>query len=340
LSVNFLHRKYLLGLGLLLPILFVADILIGSVSIPLEVFIDTLKGHEISPTQSVIIIDSRIPKALTAVLAGAALAVAGLLMQTLFRNPLAGPYILGISSGAGLGVAILLMGAGMLGLSISGAFSLTLASILGSLSVLIILFTISLKVKDVMTLLILGVMIGSIATAIIGLIQYFTTDYQLKSFLMWTMGSLSSLSYEDIGVIASLVLLGIGTAYMASKNLNALLLGEEYASGIGIAVYASRLLIIVVSGLLAGVITAFCGPIGFIGIVVPHLARLLFQTTNHRLLLPASVLIGSALMLLSDLLAHILGGGMSLPINSITALVGIPIILWIIFNKRSISSGF
>jgi len=340
LRIDLKNRIYFIALILMLPILFTADILIGSISISPSVFIEALSGNDINRAEEIIIFESRIPKALTAVLCGASLSISGLLMQTLFRNPLAGPYILGISSGAGLGVAFLIMGASLFGITLSSSIGLSVAAIIGALMVLFLLLIVSIRVKEVMTLLILGVMLGAIATAIIGLIQFFTTDYQLKSYLFWSLGSLSSVTYSEIQLMFAFIVISIGLSYLFSKNLNALLLGEEYASSIGIKINRSRIVIIVVSGILAGTVTAFCGPIGFVGIVVPHLSRMLFQTTNHRLLIPASLLIGSSLLLFSDLLSSILGNGMNLPINSITALLGIPIILWIIFNKRNISSGF
>lgn len=337
------NAKYTLLFVLLivsLPILFVLDVLIGTVDIPLSEFIQALQGVEISKSHDIIIFDSRVPKALTAIVCGASLAVAGLLMQTLFRNPLAGPYILGVSSGAGLGVAIFVMGAGVLGISIGTTVGLPLASMMGSLGILLILFLVSLKVKDIMTLLILGIMIGSIATALIGIIQYFTSDAQLKSFLIWTLGSLEGVSFNHLKIMGVILMLSSGLAFGMIKSLNAILLGEQYAKSLGISLLRSRFLIIVIAGVLAGMVTAYCGPIGFIGIIIPHLCRLLFQTANHKILIPSSMLLGASVLLLSDIISHLPSAGISLPINSITSIIGIPIIIWIIFNKRSISSSF
>lgn len=327
-------------LSISLMALLLADVLMGSVNLPLSVFIDLFVGNDISEAHRIIIIDSRIPKALTAILCGIALSVSGLLMQSLFRNPLAGPYILGISSGAGLGVAILVMGAGMFGIAISSVFSFSIAAILGALFILLILFLVSLKVKDVMTILILGVMLGAIATAIIGLIQYFTTDYQLKSFIIWSLGSLAGVSYDELKVMTCIISFGVFAAFGFSKGLNALLMGDSYAISIGISVIRIRLIVILASGILAGITTAFCGPIGFVGIIVPHLSRLLFQTANHRLLIPSCMLIGSCILLFSDILSALPSNGVRLPINSITAILGIPVIIWILFSKRKISSSF
>ncbi len=324
----------------MLFVLAITDVLLGSVDIPLDSFIDLIKGESISPAHEIIIMESRIPKTLTAILCGAALSVSGLLLQGLFRNPLAGPYILGISSGAGLGVAILVMGAGIFGITVTGILSFSVAAILGAFIILLILFLVSLKVKDVMTLLVLGVMLGAVATAIIGLIQYFTTDYQLKSFIIWSLGSLSGISYQELKLMGFVIALGVLMAFVYSKSLNAILLGESYARSIGISVSKSRLVIIVSSGILAGITTAFCGPIGFIGIVVPHLARMVFKSANHRLLIPASILIGACVLLFSDILSALPQNGLQFPINSVTAILGIPVIIWILFSKQKISSSF
>lgn len=330
--------KFLL-LSLLGLLLFLGDLFWGNVDIPASSVFAAFFGEPMKESHELILFQSRLPKALTAVLAGSALSVSGLLMQTLFRNPLAGPYILGISSGSGLGVAILVMGSSFLGFSALNSFSLSMAAVAGALIILLILFAASVKVKDVMTLLILGVMIGAIATAIIGLIQYFTSDEQLKSFLIWTLGSLSAISRQELGMVVAFLLPGMFFSYLFSKPLNALSMGEEYASSIGFSIRSIRLIIILLSGWMAGIITAFCGPIGFIGIVVPHLARLFFNTSNHFILVPASILIGISILLFSDILSSGFGE-FSLPINSITAILGIPIIIWIIFSNRKISSGF
>lgn len=327
-------------LFLCLLILFIVDVVFGSVSIPFSDLIDLINGKSISKSYELIIIDSRIPKALTAILCGASLSLAGLLMQTLFRNPLAGPYILGISSGAGLGVAILIMGAGLFGITIHSGLSTNIAAVIGALTVLAILFLVSLKVKDVMTLLIFGVMLGSISTAIIGLIQFFSTDYQLKSFIIWTLGSLSAVSYKELIVLVTLLFLGIIIALQQAKSLNTILISENFAKVLGISIFKTRLITIIISGVLAGLTTALCGPIGFVGIIIPHICRMLFQTSNHFILIPSCVLLGANILLFSDILAHLPSNGLSLPINSITSMIGIPIILWIIFSKKALSKSF
>lgn len=329
-----------IGLLLALPLLFVFNLTVGSVDISFSELWLSLKGEAVKPSHKLILFQSRIPKALTAIICGASLSVSGLLMQSLFRNPLAGPYILGISSGAGLGVALVVMGAGVFGLSLTTSFTIPFAAVMGSLLVLFILFLVSLRLKDVMTLLILGIMLGSIATAFVGIIQYFTTDFQLKSFLIWTLGSIEGLAYDELLILAIINGAALVIAFLLNKPLNAFLLGEDYAKSLGIPIKSSRLLIILISGILAGLITAYCGPIGFVGIIVPHLCRLMLKSSNHRLLIPASILLGAELLLLSDLLAQLPGNGIKLPINSVTSIIGIPIILWIIFKKRSISKSF
>ncbi len=325
---------------LLLPILFLIDILLGSIAIPFEDFWALIQGENIPKAHELIIMEARLPKALTALLCGAAISVAGLMMQTLFRNPLAGPYILGISSGAGLGVAILVMGAGLFGFSISMAWGIPMAAMLGAFGILLVLFLISLKVQDIMTVLIFGIMLGAVATAIIGLIQYFSSDAQLKSFLIWTLGSLGGLSYSELIRLTSFLLPCLFICFLISKPLNALLLGEEYAKSLGLNIQKIRLLTMLLAGILAGAITAYCGPIGFIGIVIPHLSRLLMKTSKHQILIPSAILLGACTLLISDILANSPSNGISLPINSVTSILGIPFIIWMLLKRKNISSGF
>lgn len=327
-------------LSLSLPLLGIIDILFGSAHIPLNDFIDLISGESISRSNEIIILQSRLPKALTAILAGASISLAGLLMQTLFRNPLAGPYLLGVSSGAGLGVAILVMGATFFGFQFAFGWTLTLAALLGSVGILFLLFLVSLKVKDIMTLLIVGIMVGSIATAIIGILQYFSSDAQLKSFLIWTLGSLEGLQADELGVLTIALLVLTALTISRNKSLNLLLLGESYAKSLGVNLIQSRLMIIFISGALAGLITAYCGPIGFVGIVVPHICRLWFRSSAHLILVPASILLGANVLLLSDIISHLPSDGISLPINSVTAILGIPIILWLMLSRQKISSTF
>tara|TARA_B110000046_G_scaffold57595_2_gene64372 strand:- start:45085 stop:46095 length:1011 start_codon:yes stop_codon:yes gene_type:complete len=328
----------LLSISMLL--LAVLDIFSGSVSIPFNEFKLWIKGSETSDVFNFIVVQSRIPKALTAILCGAALSLAGLLMQTLFRNPLAGPYLLGISSGAGLGVAVLIMSAGFIGIGIATGSVITFAAIAGALFMMLVLLAVSFKIKDVMTLLIFGVMMGSIATAIIGLIQFFTSDFQLKSFIIWTLGSLSAVSYAELLVLFVSLVLSAACALYNYKGLNAVLISEDFAKMLGIKVLHVRLSVVLITGLLAGLTTAFCGPIGFVGIIIPHLSRLLLKSNDHLVLIPICLLLGANILLLSDIISHLPTNGTSLPINSITSIIGIPIILWILFGNKNISQSF
>lgn len=323
---------------------FCLDLFLGSVNIPFNQVISILLGY--TPEKEswrIIIIESRLPKAIAAMLCGCALSVSGLKMQTLFRNPLAGPYILGISSGAGLGVAIFIMGLSFLGIS-STSFSMSansgiiISSILGSFLVLIILLAIINRLKDIMTVLILGIMIGSVITAIIGIIQYFSVDTQLKSFIMWTMGDLSSITNNQLLLLTPIVMIGLFLSFLLSKNLNAYLLGEDYAKSLGVNIKRSRLIIIAITAILTGSITAYCGPIGFIGIVIPHLARLLTNSSDHRILIPIAALLGINVLLIADIISQLPGLDQTLPINSITSLIGIPFIIWIIFKNKKITN--
>jgi iron complex transport system permease protein len=323
---------------------FCLDLFLGSVNIPFKQIISILLDHGTEKESwKIIVLESRLPKAIAATLCGCALAVSGLKMQTLFRNPLAGPYILGISSGAGLGVAIFIMGISFLGISTTNfSFSthsgIIFASILGSLMVLSILLAIINRLKDIMTVLILGIMIGSVITAIIGIIQYFSVDSQLKSFIIWTMGDLSSITNSQLMLLVPIIAIGLLLSFIMSKNLNAYLLGEEYAKSLGINIKRSRLVIVIITAILTGSITAYCGPIGFIGIVVPHLARLLINSSDHRILIPLSALLGINMLLIADIISQLPGLDQTLPINSITSLIGIPFIIWIIFKNKKITN--
>lgn len=325
-------------------VLFLLDLFLGSVQIPFQSIINILtnSGTEKESWQ-IIVLNSRLPKALAAILCGSALSVSGLQMQTLFRNPLAGPYILGISSGAGLGVAIFIMGLSVLGISVSslhffGSYGLIVFSFLGSLMVLLLLLASIYRIKDMMTVLILGIMLGSIITSFIAIIQYFSYDSQLKSFVMWTMGDLSSINLNQILIITPILFLGLGWSYVISKQLNLYLLGEDYAKTIGLNVRKFQLNVVIITALLTGVVTAYCGPIGFIGIIVPHLARLLGKTSNHKILIPFSILIGVNVLLFADIVSVLPNSEMVLPINAISSFIGIPIIIWIIFKNKRITN--
>ena len=327
----------------MLIILFLFDIVLGSVRLP---FIEVIKliftGNTEHPEYATIIYRFRIPKALTALFAGFALSVSGLQMQTVFRNPLAGPYVLGISAGASLGVALLVMGLSTFTvvsqIGVLGNWSIVLAAWLGSGLILFLILIVSIRVKDIMTILILGIMFGSATTAIVSILQYFSNESMLKAFIVWTMGSLGGVSLTQLKVLIPSIIIGLVITFLLIKALNAMLVGENYAKSMGLNVRLSRFLIFFSTSLLAGSITAFCGPIGFVGIAVPHIARIVFRTANHKVLLPGTMLLGGIVLLLSDIISQLPGHERTLPINSITALVGIPVVIWIIIRNKKITS--
>ena len=327
-----------LFLAILCIALFVGDLFWGSVDIPLPVIGKLLlgKGSE-EAVYSGILFDLRIPKAITALFTGMALSVAGLLMQTLFRNPLAGPYVLGISSGAGLGVAAYVMLSGALGVSLflPSGWGYALSSIVGASIILLLVLLTSFRVTDSVSLLIVGMMFGSITSAFIGVLQSISDPDSVKLFINWTLGSLSTVSWVQLQVMIPLILVGLLMAFLLQKNLDALLLGENYAKGVGVSIFRTRLWIIVATSLLAGAATAFTGPIGFIGIAVPHIARGIFKSSKHSVVLPASLLCGAGLLLLCDIISQLPNSGYVLPINAICAIFGAPIIIWIIMGNRN-----
>jgi iron complex transport system permease protein len=329
-----------IGLSLSLIILFILDIFIGSENIPIKDVLNVLFASGDSENFTVIF-KFRIPKALTAMFAGFALSVSGLQMQTIFRNPLAGPFVLGITSGASLGVAILVMGISSFTIvsqvGAIGNWMIVIAAWLGSGVILALILAISLRVKDIMTILILGIMFGSATSAIVSILQYFSNESMLKAFIVWTMGSLGGVPLSQLKVLIPSVLIGLSITFFSIKLLNAMLVGENYAKSMGLNVRLSRFLIFFSTSLLAGTITAFCGPIGFIGIAVPHIARIIFKTANHKILLPGSMLLGGIVLLLSDIISQMPGKETTVPINSITALVGIPIVIWIIIKNEKLS---
>jgi len=284
----------------------------------------------------------RLPKAVTAVLTGAALSLSGLQMQTVFRNPLAGPYVLGISAGASLGVALFVLGfSSVLAAGIfttTGALPLALVAWAGSFLVMLLVLYVSVRVNDIMTILILGILFTSAVTAIVSILQYFSNESMLKAFIIWTMGSLGSVTKSQLTILTPAIILGVLLAFWKIKDLNAFLLGENYARSLGVSVKTSRVIIFLSTSLLAGTITAFCGPIGFIGIAVPHICRVLFKTANHLILVPAVILTGSIVMLFSDIVSQLPGLQTTLPINSVTALIGIPVIVWMIVKNRKFVS--
>lgn len=329
------NHKFILGiLSFSLVGLFVLDLCCGSVWIP---FHRVLEGDSLL---SQIVLDLRLPKAITAVLAGVALSISGLMMQTLFRNPLAGPYILGVSSGASLGVALFTMLGGLtlnlfnsqLLSTLHSPLSTIIAAIIGSTAVLLLMLALSRKVKSSVSLLIVGLMVGSLASALIGVIQNFADPDSLKLFIVWTLGSLSGVGWGEMGVLLPIMLVGLVLSVVLVKPLNGLILGEDYARSLGIHIDRVRGGIVVATGLLAGGITAFCGPIAFIGVAVPHIARKLIGSTNHNWTLPACALVGANLILLCDLLSSLFV--YPLPISTLSALVGAPVIIYVIVKKN------
>lgn len=314
--------------------LLVADIATGPVHIDISDIACALTGGDCPPEVSRIIIDIRLVKALTAIIAGAALSVSGLQMQTLFRNPLAGPYILGISSGASLGVALFILGAPLSGIAgIMTSVGIAGAAWIGAGAILAVIAAVSRRIKDIMVILILGIMFSSAVSAIVQILQYLGNEQSLKAYVVWTMGSLGDVTGAELSIMTVAVISGIVISVAGIKPLNTLIFGEEYARTMGINILRTRMLLFVSTTLLAGTVTAFCGPIGFIGLAVPHVTRVMFATADHRILLPASILTGSSTMLLCDIVSK----SLTLPVNSITALLGIPIVVWIVLRNRSIA---
>lgn len=333
------YRLPLIVLLLILLICFVANISLGSVSIPFMEVIGQLFGFgEVNETWRYIVQDFRLPKALTAVIVGSGLGISGLLMQTLFRNPLAGPFVLGISSGASLGVALMIMGASIFGGAVGGflvsKWSLVLASSIGSLLVLLAVVVVSQRVRDTMAILIIGLMFASITAAIVSVLSYFATAEQLQQYIFWGFGSLGHLSWHELIVLCIVFLFGILLSVASLKALNTLLLGENYAKSLGLNIKKSRMIIISATSLLAGTITAFAGPIAFIGLAVPHIARQITGTSDHKILLPAIFMIGAIIMLICDSIAQVPNSDYTLPINAITSLFGAPIVIWLLVRKR------
>ena len=322
-------------LSLLTAALFTADLLIGSVAVALRDIWAALTGGSCDPAVRDIILKIRLLKAVTALFAGAALAASGLQMQTLFRNPLAGPYVLGISSGAGLGVALFLLGAPLLGVSAHSfvqSLSIAGAAWLGAALVLLIVMAVSRRIKDIMVILILGMMFGSGVSSMVEILQYLSSEAALKSFVIWTKGSLGDVTGGNLALMLPVITAGLVLSVAVIKPLYLLLLGENYARTMGLNVQRTRTLLFLSTVLLAGTVTAFCGPVGFIGLAVPHLARMLFASADHRVLMPASMLSGAALLLVCDLISK----SLALPINTVTALMGIPVVIVVVVRNRNL----
>lgn len=328
-------------LSLLLLMALLLNISFGQVAIPIKDVFKSIFGTEASKeTWEYIIINFRIPKAITAILVGIGLATCGLLMQTLFRNPLAGPYVLGLSSGSSLGVAFVIMGASILPSFVSevvlSQYGIIFASCLGSFLVLLLVLIVSQKLRDTATILIVGLMFSSFASAIVSVLTYFSTAEQLQKFTFWSMGSLGNVSWTNIGILSITVFVGLVLSLFSIKALDTLLLGENYAKSMGLNIKKTRYTIIIATSILAGSITAFVGPIAFIGLAVPHLSKLLFQTSNHKILFWSTLFIGAIIMLFCDMVSQLPGFDFTLPINAITSIIGAPVVIWLLVRKRSL----
>lgn len=331
----------MLGIGLLALLLI--NISFGSVTIPFKEVINSLAGGQASKsTWEYIIINYRLPKAITAILVGMGLSISGLLMQTLFRNPLAGPFVLGLSSGSSLGVAFVILGASIMPTFLSSfllsSYGVVIASTLGSFTVLLLVLIVSQKLRDTMAILVVGLMFGSFTSAIVGILTYFSSAEQLQKFTFWSLGNLGNLSWLSIVILTIAVSIGLLMSLVCIKPLNALLLGENYARSLGLNFKKTRLIIIFATSILAGSITAFAGPIAFIGLAVPHMAKLLFQTSNHFILYWSTLLIGAAIMLICDVVSQMPGLEVTLPINAITSIIGAPVVIWLLVRKQKIVS--
>jgi len=335
--------KFIL-LGLLLLIFILVNLSLGSVDIPFKAIIQTLIGNNTAKESwQYIILDYRLPKTVTAVLVGSGLSISGLLMQTLFRNPLAGPFVLGISSGASLGVALLVLGVsafsgGLAGLAFS-SIGIAIAASIGSLLVLSAVMLVARKVKNTMSILIIGLMFGSLTAAIISILSYFSSADKLQQYVFWTFGSLGNLGWSEIRILTIVFFMCIGLLLTIIKPLNSLLLGENYAISLGVNIKKIRNTTLIVTGVLTGIITAFSGPIAFVGLAVPHLTKIIIKTSDHKILLPSVAIIGAIIMLISDTIAQLPTSEFTLPINAVTSLFGAPIVIWLLVKKRKLHRG-
>lgn len=333
------HTKHFVLLSVLLIVFFVLNISFGSVSIPFEDILKSLSGGIASKESwQTIIVNFRLPKAITAILVGSGLSICGLLMQTLFRNPLAGPFVLGISSGASLGVALLILGSSLFGFSLlaTSNWALAIAASLGAFLVLSAVILTANRVKNTMSILIIGLMFGALTSAVISVLAYFSSAEQIQQYMFWSFGSLGNLTWNELTVFAIIYCIGTLGTLSIIKPLNSYLLGENYAKSLGINTKKSRNSILLITSLLTGVITAFSGPIAFVGLAVPHIAKMLFTTSNHKILLPASALIGAIVLLICDSIAQLPTSEFTLPINAITSLFGAPVVIWLLVRKKKI----
>ena len=320
--------------------MFLLNICLGAVVIPIKEIIKILMGEAVEKTSwHYIILEYRLPKAITAIVAGTGLSVSGLIMQTFFRNPLAGPYVLGLSSGASLGVALLILGSGLLSPFLAAflysSYGIVLASSVGSFLVLLSIIAFAQYVKNTMALLLIGLMFSSFTGAIVGILSYFSTADLFQKFTFWSMGSLGGLPWHSVGILALCCSVGLFISFVNIKNLNTLLLGENYAVSLGLNLKKTRFQILIATSILAGSITAFVGPIAFVGLAVPHMAKLLFKTSNHRYLFFATLLLGAITMLFCDSISQLPGTDILLPINGITSILGAPVVIWLLVRKTN-----
>ncbi|WP_394421582.1 FecCD family ABC transporter permease [Tenacibaculum mesophilum] len=335
------YTVHFLLLSVLLIIFLLLNISLGSVSIPLKEIFNSLFGNPVvKDSWATIIINYRLPKAITAMLVGSGLAISGLLMQTLFRNPLAGPFVLGISSGASLGVALLILGSSVFGgfflVAIYSNWALAIAASSGSFLVLSAVIIAANRVRNTMSILIIGLMFGSLTSAVISVLAFFSEAEQIQQYLFWSFGSLGNLTWAELSVFGIIYLVGILGTFSVIKPLNSFLLGENYAKSLGINIKKSRNIILLITSILTGVITAFSGPIAFVGLAVPHIAKMIFSTSNHKVLLPAAALIGAIILLICDSIAQLPTSEFTLPINAITSLFGAPVVIWLLIRKKKI----
>ena len=334
---HILHVSLFVLLGVVFVALAIADMLIGSEPIPVREIVSSLWG-DVSVEYETIIYKIRMPKVIVAIVSGMALSASGLLMQTLFRNPLAGPYVLGINSGASLGVALFTLAMPMIAVQTPWLYDMGLTGMawIGSAAILLMVMVLSRRIRNISVILILGMMLGSAISAVVGILQYMGTEESLKAFVVWTMGSLSNVTTEQLYIFVPVVAVGLMLSLVAVKSLNMLLLGECNARTLGLRVGMSRTIIFLATTLLAGTVTAYCGPIGFVGLAMPHLARMTFRTADHRTLMPAAMLWGAVAMLLCCLLCDLIARySVMLPVNTITALLGVPIIIFVVLRNRN-----
>ena len=341
--MNTTHRNTVLFLVLSVGLVFLLllNISIGAVAIPLkEVCLSIFGSGATKSSWEYIIMDYRLPKAIVAILVGMGLAISGLLMQTLFRNPLAGPYVLGLSSGASLGVALVILGSAFLPAFASefilSSYGIVLASSLGSFLVLLAVLAVAQRLRDTMAILIVGLMFGSLTNALVGTLTYFSTAEQLQKFTFWSLGTLGNLSWTSIAILSVCVVVGLILSLVSIKPLNSLLLGENYAKSLGLNYTKARFVIILATSILAGSITAFAGPIAFVGLAVPHIAKLVFQTSNHLILFWSTLLFGAMIMLVCDSISQLPNSAIVIPINAITSILGAPIVIWLLIRKRKL----